>query len=63
MRVGPASRPEPVRVNDIDHVIFDKRIWTAGVRSERGWRDYDPGNGPGDRKILEHRDHVHVDVP
>jgi hypothetical protein len=48
---------------DIDHVIFDKRIWTAGARSEQGWRDYDPGNGPGDRKILEHRDHVHVDVP
>ena len=48
---------------DIDHVIFDKRIWTAGTRSEQGWRDYDPGNGPGDRRILEHRDHVHVDVP
>ena len=48
---------------DIDHVIFDKRIWTAGARSDQGWRDYDPGNGPGDRKILEHRDHVHVDVP
>ncbi len=48
---------------DIDHVIFDKRIWTAGARSEQGWREYDPGNGPGDRKILEHRDHVHVDVP
>jgi hypothetical protein len=47
---------------DIDHVIFDKRIWTAGDRSKEGWRDYDPGNAPGDRAILEHRDHVHVDV-
>jgi hypothetical protein len=46
----------------IEHVIFDKRIWTAGARSERGWRDYDPGNEPGSRLVLEHRDHVHVDV-
>ncbi len=46
----------------IDHVIFDKRIWTAGARSEKGWRRYDPGNAPGDRAVLEHRDHVHVDV-
>ena len=48
---------------DVDHVIFDKRIWTAGRRSEQGWRDYDPGRrAPGDRAVLEHRDHVHVDV-
>jgi len=47
---------------DIEHVIFDKRIWTAGDSSDRGWRVYDPGNAPGDRKVLEHRDHVHVDV-
>jgi hypothetical protein len=47
---------------DIDHVIFDKRIWTRGSRSEQGWRPYDPGDAPGDRAILEHRDHVHVDV-
>ena len=46
----------------IDHVIFDDMIWSAGPRSEAGWRDYDPGDGPGDRKVLEHRDHVHVDV-
>ncbi|MDX6302889.1 MAG: hypothetical protein QOF53_4103 [Nocardioidaceae bacterium] len=46
----------------IDHVIFDKRIWSAGPRSESGWRTYDPGNAPGDRAVLEHRDHVHVDV-
>ena len=44
------------------HIIFDDRIWTEGSRSERGWRDYDPGDGPGDRAVLEHRDHVHVDV-
>lgn len=46
----------------IGHVIFDDRIWTAGTRSEDGWRDFDPGDAPGDRKVLEHRDHVHVDV-
>jgi hypothetical protein len=46
----------------IDHVIFDDRIWSEGLRSERGWRDYDPGDSSGDRAVLEHRDHVHVDV-
>lgn len=46
----------------VDHVIFDGRIWSAGLRSEQGWRDYDPGDRPGDRAVLEHRDHVHVDV-
>jgi len=46
----------------INHVIFDDKIWTAGAQSEKGWRDYDPGDAPGDRAILEHRDHVHVDV-
>jgi hypothetical protein len=46
----------------VDHLIFDKRIWSAGPRSEKGWRAYDPGNGPGNRATLEHRDHVHVDV-
>ena len=25
----------------IDHVIFDDRIWSSGLRSEQGWRDYD----------------------
>lgn len=54
--VAHASRLE------IDHVIFDKRIWTAGSRSQQGWRSYAPGNAPGDRAVLEHRDHVHVDV-
>jgi hypothetical protein len=46
----------------VEHVIFDKRIWTAGSRSESGWRTYDPGDAPGSRIVLEHRDHVHVDV-
>jgi hypothetical protein len=46
----------------IAHVIFDDRIWTVGDRSEDGWRDYDPGDTPGSRAVLEHRDHVHVDV-
>lgn len=41
-------------------VIFDDRIWTAG---REGWRDYDvPSSSKGDRRILEHRDHVHIDV-
>ena len=43
-------------------VIFDGKIWTSGSRSEQGWRDYDPPNSGGDRAVLEHRDHVHVDV-
>jgi len=47
---------------DIAHVIFDDRIWTVGRTSEEGWRDYDPPERSGDRAILEHRDHVHVDV-
>jgi hypothetical protein len=50
----------------LDHVIFDGRIWSAGGRSEDGWRDYDPdvpdSASRETRKILEHRDHVHVDV-
>ena len=44
---------------DIRTVIFDDRIWTAG-RDE--WRDYDPPESEGSQVILEHRDHVHVDV-
>ena len=48
---------------DIATVIFDDRIWHAGSRSDDGWTDYDvPSSSRGDRKILEHRDHVHVDV-
>ena len=46
----------------VDHIIFDGRIWGSGGRSEQGWRPYDPGDGAGDRAVLEHRDHVHVDV-
>jgi hypothetical protein len=44
-------------------IIFDDRIWHAGARSDDGWTDYDvPSSSRGDRAILEHRDHVHVDV-
>jgi hypothetical protein len=43
-------------------VIFDGRIWTCGDRSGDGWRDYDPPERSGDPAVLEHRDHVHVDV-
>lgn len=46
----------------IETIIFDDRIWKSGDRSADGWRDYDPPDRPGDRAILEHRDHVHVDV-
>ncbi len=45
---------------DIQTVIFDDRLWKAGDGAE--WRDYDPPSRSGDRAILEHRDHVHVDV-
>lgn len=48
---------------DIATVIFDGRIWHAGSRSRDGWSDYRvPSSSRGDRAILEHRDHVHVDV-
>jgi hypothetical protein len=47
----------------INTVIFDDRIWHAGSRSDDGWTNYDvPSSSRGDRAILEHRDHVHVDV-
>ena len=45
-------------------VIFDGRIWTAR-RSFQGWRDYSPdthGRSRAVAAILEHREHVHVDV-
>jgi len=45
---------------DVQTVIFDDRIWTAR-RSDQGWRDYDAPAG-ANQEILEHRDHVHVDV-
>ena len=51
---------------EIQHVIFDNRIWSSGRQSEQGWRQYrsprDDGGDPARRAILEHRDHVHVDV-
>jgi hypothetical protein len=48
---------------DINTLIFDDRIWRAGSRSGDGWTDYRvPSSSSGDRAILEHRDHVHVDV-
>lgn len=47
----------------INTLIFDDRIWHAGSRSGDGWTNYDvPRSSGGDRSILEHRDHVHVDV-
>ncbi|MGO4257182.1 hypothetical protein [Marmoricola sp. RAF53] len=49
---------------EIDTVIYDGRIWTAR-RSFQGWRDYHvshAGRSAATVRILEHRDHVHVDV-
>ncbi len=47
----------------ISTVIFDGKIWKSGSRSSDGWRDYRvPRTSKGNREILEHRDHVHVDV-
>lgn len=48
----------------VSTVIFDARIWTVR-RSASGWRDYKPdvsGRDAATAAILEHRDHVHVDV-
>jgi hypothetical protein len=50
---------------DLGNVIFDGRIWSSGSPSESGWRPYTPprtGSSPEEQAILEHRDHVHVDV-
>jgi hypothetical protein len=47
---------------DIDTVIFDDRVWRVSSSGD-GWQDYRvPSGSQGDRRILEHRDHVHVDV-
>ena len=49
----------------IQTIIYDDRIWTAGSRSEQGWRDYrvdTSGRSRDVAQVLEHRDHVHVDV-
>ncbi|MEI7057629.1 hypothetical protein WBG06_17530 [Nocardioides sp. CCNWLW239] len=46
---------------DVETVIYDDRIWTK-LRSGAGWRDYKVPPRGGDQAILEHRDHVHVDV-
>ena len=48
---------------EIQTIIFDDQIWTAR-RADEGWRDYDaPSNDePATQAILEHRDHIHVDV-
>ncbi|WP_460796230.1 hypothetical protein [Nocardioides pacificus] len=49
---------------DIDTVIFDDKIWTSR-RSGAGWREYNVDTDGRDARtaaILEHRDHVHVDV-
>lgn len=49
---------------ELNTVIFDARIWTA-AKSDQGWREYHVDRGTSSAatyRILEHRDHVHVDV-
>jgi hypothetical protein len=46
----------------IKTVIFSDKIWTAGGRSDSGWRDYEAPDRAGSRDTLRHLDHVHVDV-
>ena len=46
----------------IKTVIFDDRIWTAGRRPTTAGATTTRPSGPATRVILEHRDHVHVDV-
>ncbi|GAA1611171.1 heavy metal transporter [Kribbella sancticallisti] len=46
----------------IKTIIFSDRIWTAGGRSDSGWRDYQAPDRPGNTDTLRHLDHVHVDV-
>lgn len=48
----------------LETVIFDDRIWTHR-RAGEGWRDYRVDTGGKSKavaQVLEHRDHVHVDV-
>jgi hypothetical protein len=48
----------------VETVIYDGRIWTSR-RAAQGWRAYSPDTSGRTAKvagILEHRDHVHVDV-
>jgi hypothetical protein len=48
----------------INTVIYDAKIWTA-ARAGDGWRDYHvdgSGKSAAVVRVLEHRDHVHVDV-
>jgi hypothetical protein len=52
------SRAEQLQIQTL---IYDDRIWTAGLRSEEGWRDYREPDGEN-VAVLQHRDHVHVDV-
>jgi hypothetical protein len=49
---------------EINTVIFDGQIWTA-AKGDQGWRSYTVSHANksiATIRILEHRDHVHVDV-
>ena len=60
-RSPSTSSPRPPG-STIQTVIFDDRIWTAGSRRTTAGATTTRPRRSGDRKILEHRDHVHVDV-
>ncbi|HEY0616159.1 MAG TPA: hypothetical protein VGD15_01175 [Kribbella sp.] len=53
------ARAEQLKIST---VIFSDHIWTAGSRSDNGWRAYKPPQSSGNQATLRHLDHVHVDV-
>lgn len=46
---------------DVDVLIFDRRLWSSS-RSAEGWRPYRHPSGDSANPVLNHLDHVHVDV-
>ena len=52
------ARAEPL---DLDVLIFDRRLWSVG-RAGDGWRPYRHPGGATGNAVLDHLDHVHVDV-
>ena len=47
---------------DVDHVIFDERIWSRAAAPRTAGATTGRRGSAGSRAVLEHRDHVHVDV-
>ena len=46
---------------EVATVIFDRQVWSAR-RSRDGWRPYRHPSGTVGNPVLDHLDHVHVDV-